>query len=655
MVWVRFLLAIICSASLVGMAARAAPPIDAYGKLPAISDVALSPSGGRIAIVMAEAEQRSLLVSTTDGKLLHRVDLGLIKVRQVFWAGEDHVLVFTSATVNLGFELSGRRGELLTALALDLRSGKSFQVFGRDHARSVANTIRGYYGPTQIDGHWYGWFGGITYGQDNTSSYLRQGFADLYRVDLDNGDITMAAHGLEDIDDWLIGPGGDVLARSFYFQRTGDWQVLAGKSGNTVLAAGHADFVGAGPLHLGSTADRLLVSTPIGGQGDDRDAVAYRDLSLTGGPERPVPNGDQIVRALRDPATQLSIGAILEGDALDAVLFPSPLQARWRGTQKAFPGRIAHLESFSADFGKIAVRTDGGDDSGTYWLVDIAQHSADPIGTEYPTVKSADVGSTQMVNWRAADGLDLHGVLTLPPGHEPKSLPLVVLPHGGPEERDYQGFDWWAQAYASRGYAVFQPNFRGSNGYGTAFRNAGLGQWGRKMQTDISDGVADLSRKGIVDPRRACIIGASYGGYAALAGVTVQHGLYRCAVSVAGISDLAAILTYDHKRTGGRSATMRYWQTFMGVASAGDPSLKAISPAELAPQADAPILLIHGKDDTVVPIDQSETMESALKHAGKPVELVTLDGEDHWLSQEKTRIKMLTAAVAFVEKHNPPN
>jgi dipeptidyl aminopeptidase/acylaminoacyl peptidase len=261
----------------------------------------------------------------------------------------------------------------------------------------------------------------------------------------------------------------------------------------------------------------------------------------------------------------------------------------------------------------------------------------------------------RMVVWNAADGLALHGVLTLPAGRPAKALPLVVLPHGGPASRDYPGFDWWAQAFASRGYAVFQPNFRGSAGYGVAFRNAGLGQWGRKMQTDISDGVASLAAQGIVDPKRACIVGGSYGGYAALAGVTLQKGLYRCAVSLAGVADPSAMLVYDSQRAGYRSSTMRYWKAFMGVESSSDSSLDAISPLVRADQADAPILLIHGEDDTVVSINQSEKMEAALKRAGKQVEFVKMNNEDHWLSREDTRIQMLKAAVAFVEKNNPPN
>src|SRR6185437_9788837 len=174
-----------------------------------------------------------------------------------------------------------------------------------------------------------------------------------------------------------------------------------------------------------------------------------------------------------DPTSHLWIGAFLRNDEREAVFFSPVLQAKWQGTRKAFPNNIVHLVSWSADFNRLVVFTEGGDDPGTYWLVDIQKHSADQIGSPYADIKGSDVGPVQMIDYNAADGMALHGVLTLPPGRQPKSLPLVVL-HGGPEERDYPGFDWWAQAYASRGYAVFQPNFRGSGDYGVQFRNAGF-------------------------------------------------------------------------------------------------------------------------------------------------------------------------------------
>jgi dipeptidyl aminopeptidase/acylaminoacyl peptidase len=312
--------------------------------------------------------------------------------------------------------------------------------------------------------------------------------------------------------------------------------------------------------------------------------------------------------------------------------------------------------SASDDLGRMILYTESDRDSGTYWLVDTHAGSAKAVGRAYPDIGSDQVGAASLVDWKAADGLALHGVLTLPPGKPARGLPLVVLPHGGPQARDYPHFDWWAQAFAARGYAVFQPNFRGSAGYGDAFVAAGYGQWGRKMQTDISDGVAELARQGVIDPRRACIVGGSYGGYAALAGVTLQNGLYRCAVSWGGVADLPLML-HAAARAGRapNTDTTRYWRRFMGVDGPDRGDLDQVSPARLAARADAPILIMYGHDDTVVAPAQSLEMADVLKKAGKPYDLEVMPGEDHWLSRGATRVAVLRAAVAFVQKYNPAN
>jgi dipeptidyl aminopeptidase/acylaminoacyl peptidase len=270
------------------------------------------------------------------------------------------------------------------------------------------------------------------------------------------------------------------------------------------------------------------------------------------------------------------------------------------------------------------------------------------LGRERPQIGPDQVGPVSWIKYKAQDGLEIEAVLTLPPGREAKDLPLIVLPHGGPRSHDELTFDWWAQAFASRGYAVLQPNFRGSTGYGESFLHAGDNQWGRKMQTDLSDGIAFLAKQGTIDPKRACIVGGSYGGYAALAGVTLQKDVYKCAVAVAPVSDLKMALDQDYHETG--STELRnYWTELMGPRD----QLDQYSPRAHAAQADAPILLIHGRDDTVVPYIQSQKMADALKDAGKPFEFVDLKHEDHWLSGSDTRLQMLESAVAFVQKYNP--
>jgi dipeptidyl aminopeptidase/acylaminoacyl peptidase len=634
--------------------AKAAPPIEDYGKLPAITDVRLSPSGERVAFIATEGETRTLNIVTADAKPLAKVAIGSSKVRDINWAGDDYLLITTRATVTLSIDFTVPKHELETVIVFNVRTGKEFQVFNRQH-ELVSNAVFGRFGTAEVDGHWYGWFGGITYAKGHDGTWMDHAFADLYRVDLDSGDISVAARGQPGLRGWLVDPRGQILARSFYIQKTGDWSIMAGRDGGRVLASGNADLDGAGVMYLGRSGTTILVDLPTGKTGDEQDAHEFREIPLEGVADSPVPDTDTMKVPLLDPDSRLWIGEVPQSDDREAVLFSPALEARWRAARKAFPGTIPHLESWNPDFSRMVVWTSGGDDSGSYWLVDMAKHAAQPLGWAYPSVKADDVGPVSMVEWSAADGLPLQGILTLPPGRAPKGLPLVVLPHGGPEQRDYPGFNWWAQAFASRGYAVFQPNFRGSADYGVAFRNAGFGQWGRKMETDISDGVADLARRGIIDPRRACIMGTGYGGYAALAGVTVQQGLYRCAVSVAGTADVGGMLNFMVLRGGTRTAEIRDMTAFMGLRMTWTESdVDPISPAALANRADAPILLIHGKDDTVVPIAQSEAMERALRRAGKPVELVVMENEDHWLSREDTRVTMLKSTVEFVEKYNPP-
>jgi dipeptidyl aminopeptidase/acylaminoacyl peptidase len=250
--------------------------------------------------------------------------------------------------------------------------------------------------------------------------------------------------------------------------------------------------------------------------------------------------------------------------------------------------------------------------------------------------------------YKARDGLEIPAYLTLPPGRAPKNLPAVVYPHGGPDERDAIGFDYWAQFMANRGYAVLQPNFRGSSGYGAKFTEAGLRQWGLKMQDDISDGVKKLIADGIVDPKRVCIVGASYGGYAALAGATFTPDLYACAVSFAGISDLPKMLHSNRAQVNSDAKEISFWESRIGSTDENWDQLAATSPARHADQVKCPVLLLHGDGDTNVPIEQSEIEEAALKSAGKNVQFVRLEGDDHYSKLGATRVRTLKEIESFL-------
>ena len=635
----------VAGALLLGSPARAEPPaVEAYGALPAIEQVSLAPSGQRLAYVSVDGEARKLVVVNIPRMTVATTSaLGTAKVVGLSWAGDDHLLITASYTVKLGPEFNLPKYELVNVLSLNLQTGKAFLVL-RGHEDLVAQNVEGQYGAAQVNGRWYGYFGAVNYGQ---AGYLDHGWADLWRVDLDTGALVLAAQGSESSDGWLVGPDGTVIARTSYDEHSGAWKVQTGGSGGRTLASGVSKLGGISSLARGRTASSIVFAPPI------TDEATLQELPLSGATPAPPPLKEDEV--LVDPVSGLWIGTLKDGDLPTPHFFDPTLDVRAKAVLDGVPGLSVTLLDHTSSLSRMIIRTTGLGDAGTYWLVDVATLKVELIGRKYPKVPSDAVGPIKMVDWKATDGQPLRGVLSLPPRRSPRNLPLIVMPHGGPEARDYPDFDWWPQLFASRGYAVFQPNFRGSSGYGQPLRNAGFGQFGRKMQTDISDGVAMLAAEGVIDPKRVCIIGWSYGGYAAQMGVTSQHGLYRCAVSMAGLSDLNAFLDYVALKAGDESDAVRYWEKFMGVTSRSARELKEISPLRLADRVDAPMLLIHGKDDTVSPVEQTEQMARALTAAGKPVETVFLPGADHWLLHAETRQAMARASIAFVLKHNPPD
>jgi dipeptidyl aminopeptidase/acylaminoacyl peptidase len=314
----------------------------------------------------------------------------------------------------------------------------------------------------------------------------------------------------------------------------------------------------------------------------------------------------------------------------------------------AFPGLSAHAISEDVARDAVIVAVEGPRKPTTYYMLDRTSHVASLIGKTYPHLDENDLGEVKPYPYTARDGLAIPAYLTLPPGRPPKSLPTVIFPHGGPGARDEISFDWWAQFMANRGYAVLQPNFRGSSGYGPKFTAAGEHQWGLKMQDDITDGVKKLIADGIADPKRICIVGGSYGGYAALAGATFTPDLYACAIGVAGVFDLPKFLHTKRTRSDNDAEVVSGWDALIGNMDSDSERLDATSPARHADHVKCPILLLHGDGDTTVPIEQSEIEEAALRSAGKNVQFVRLEGDDHYLKLGTTRVRMLKEIESFL-------
>lgn len=629
------------------------PPLSAYGELPGFEDAAVSPSGQSLAILGIYDGSRMLLIADNKLTLKKSIEIGELKIRGFEWVGEDMLLLRTSRTERLPFGFTADQAEFTMAMIVPVNSGDPGNVvFSRDS--DVVDRVFGYYGMRGVDGRPKAYFGGVELFRRGTGTRagdysFEHGRPALYEVDLTENKarkIAVAPH--EDANrDWLVDANGEVAATYDIEENTGDWRIS--NSQRKTLASGRQPLGRVGLVSLGQDGTTVIyvITDDDGEEAESR----WFEVPLAGnGEPQEIFAGTSIDRLYIDSNSGHLLGYLEDGDLPLPVFFDSKHQSTARAVRKAFPNLNSRLVEWSPDFGYLLVQTDGNGDSGTWYFVDVAAGTAGFIGVERPLISPELVGPISTVTYSAADGLELDGILTLPPGREARGLPVVMLPHGGPHSYDSESFDWWAQAFASRGYAVFQPNFRGSTNRDEAFIRAGYGEWGRKMQTDISDGLAHLDEQGIVDAERACIMGASYGGYAALAGVTLQQGLYRCAVAVAPVTDLKVTFDTDYRESGRNRMVHRSLAEELGPRDKFD----EISPRKQAHLADAPILLIHGREDTVVPFRQSKLMADALEDAGKPFELVDLEEEDHWLTRSKTRLKMLEAAMEFVLEHNPP-
>jgi dienelactone hydrolase len=333
------------------------------------------------------------------------------------------------------------------------------------------------------------------------------------------------------------------------------------------------------------------------------------------------------------------------------------INAHMRGLRKYFNESANVLVENASDDGKsILLYVEGPVDPPGYYYYQVDKKDIQSLGSERKALDDVARPVSTVFNYKSRDGKDLHGYLTLPanaPANATK-LPLVVYPHGGPEVRDILNYDRWAQFFAARGYAVFQPNYRGSAGFGRAFAESGYGEWGRKMQDDITDGVKALVDQGTVDAARVAIVGASYGGYAALAGASLTPDVYKCAVSIAGISDLDDMIGWSKRTYGSDSKTYEYVLKVMGDPDKDAERIRATSPAQQADKIKIPVLLIHGTDDAVVPVSQSRTMKKALEKTGARTEFIELEKEGHSYWEVFNEVRVLNAIDAFLWKHLGP-
>jgi len=620
-------------------ASQTAAVASTLGRLADFEDVALSPHATRLAFVRTQGDARIVSIFTfADHKVTYAVRVGDQKLRTIFWVDDDHLLLETSTTT-YAWGLEGGREEWWMAQVIDARTKKAKAVDVSVDGLETMNVILGTPEVRQIKGRTKL----LVVGYYNLNGVMRQG---LFAFDLLTQRSEVMAKSDASRAQWLVSDDGIVLASVEYYENSRRWALKVRKGDRLTTTETGEGLIG-WPSLAGLTDDAgtAVIGIPT------NEGYDYRKLPLTEGKiGEPYVEGTSLRRLLHAPQSQRIIGGLtVHGSRYR--FFDKQRQRDWDAIVTAYGTANLSLASYADDFRKLVVLVDGAELGFYYEIFDMDLRRGSPIGDVYAGVKQ--IAPATDVTYLASDGMKIPAVLTLPRGADPKDLPLVVLAHGGPASYVTRHFDWWREALAEQGYAVLEPNFRGSS-LDWQIESAGFGQWGRKMQTDLSDGVRYLVRNGTVDSRRVCIVGASYGGYAALAGATLDVGVYRCAVSVAGLADLRRWLQWENDRMQLRNnSTQRYWDRYLGVSGPDDPLVATISPVAHVGAIDIPVLLIHGKDDTVVPFEQSEVMLNAMKKAGKSVEFVVLKHEDHWLSGSETRSQMLQATLRFLQQNNP--
>lgn len=655
----RLRLSIVLGFLFLPLAAQANPPAEAFGDLPLIAHAHLSPDGKRFAAIQSLEGKPTVAIYTVGaapGTLPNVVPTEDGYIEDVVWVKNNH-LVLTLKKSQTQF-LDNRMRTWVRAVSI-AEDGSNPVVLLHNNVTFDSNTYAGVIADIDLD--------------DPTNIYVplfvgriqpqRMPFEDIERYnegkseyDLEKVDVTTGeGHQFERGGPytilWLMDGHGHVAGRLDQSMRPLREQIFVFDNG-AWRQTGEFDATADEGAHvIGLTDDAKAMVRQV--TDNNGRQVLVRTPLAAGATETPLfsnPDFD-VLGTMSDEWTHAVIGASYAADKMEYHYFDGTQEALQTKLEQRFPGLTVHIVSADQAQDEIIFTIEGPQNPPVYYYLDRASDQAVPIASTYPALKQSDLGEVKPYHYKARDGLDIQSYLTLPPGKSAKNLPVVVMPHGGPDERDTVKFDWWVQFLANRGYAVFQPNFRGSSGYGRKFTEAGFRQWGLKMQDDISDGVQKLIADGIADPKRICIVGASYGGYAALAGATFTPNLYACAASFAGVSDLRGQLHEENLDTGKDSKTMSFWYSRIGSIFDDPDKLDATSPAQHADQIKCPILLMHGEGDTTVRIGQSELMEQALKVAHKDVKFVRFPGEDHYLTTAITRIAMLKELEKFLAAH----
>jgi dipeptidyl aminopeptidase/acylaminoacyl peptidase len=469
---------------------------------------------------------------------------------------------------------------------------------------------------------------------------------DVYRVDVETGEMSQIARNPGNITRWMTDHDGHT--RIAYQTDGTDIGILYRASEDepfkTLITTSFKDDFS--PLFFSYDNKSLYVASNIN---RDKTAIYEYDpdknetLALLF--EHPDVDVDSLLSSKK---RKVLTGVAYTTDKSRYHFFDDNRRQLQETLEAKFPGYEVAVTGMDDDEKRATVATYSDRSLGAYYLYDRDTDKLEKLAERSPWLKEEQMAEMTHVEYKARDGLMIHGYLTLPPGTASRDLPLVVIPHGGPSSRVSWGYRAEAQFLANRGAAVLQPNFRGSTGYGKTFWQAGFKQWGKNMQNDITDGVKWLISRGIADEKRVAIYGGSYGGYAALAGAAFTPDLYACAVDYVGISSIFTM--YE--------SYPPYWKPWleMEYEMVGDPVkdkalLEEISPIFHVDKIKIPLLIAHGANDPRVKKSESDQIVEAVKASGHDVIYMVKENEGHGFRNEENRFDFYRAMEEFFRKH----
>lgn len=628
---------------------------DTFSNVEAIWDAEISPTGERLALGCSYQDRRVVCVydfaSGEPPKIFPAPDNADLK--DVYWASDDHIILVVDTVITERFDSGVEDIRIQRAISVNTQTDKS-NILMRNQE---FDTATGY-----IDAFRFSETKNVTmssvYYRQRSSTGTRISNENLgyvyyaFNVNLETGKAKRAKQYNESVIDVLYRPDGEADILTVHNDQKGIFQILTQKK-KALYEASRATLQ---PLAVeGYSADgQDLIVWSYGrngiGHGVWRMSRADGELSR-------IKLGDFDVRGhspIVDKYTNRVVG-FRYSNGLSHQVYSDPEFDRYQTLLSgSFPEANVTLTSWSQDRSSIVVSVEKRGTPRSYYLFMPEGTQLSPIGSEVTGIEEAQLGTILDVRYEASDGLTIPGYLTLPPGksREDGPFPTILMPHGGPEASDNASYDWWAQAYAASGYAVLQPNFRGSANFGQEFKEAGHGEFGGKMVTDVIDGLSWMEAEGLATPGGGCIAGASYGGYSALMAAILDNTKIRCAISVNGVTDPVGMVA-DGKRRGRKSSSIAYWEQYLGnILFASKDEQELVSPISRSREIAVPTLVLHGDEDTRVPFEQFEMLQSAASANGA-LSFGVLGGEDHFLFTKTARQAVLEQSLLFLEKHHP--